>query len=318
MQFRTLGKTGVRVSAISLGGHEFFPNGAVKGFAQGGDATRRPDYIDPGFATPERRALVNKAIEVGINYFDATIDPEVAALNATLPPPQSSPTLMVQCRPQGMCYHYEKGNRGLTDLSRLRPEVERLIALSGRPKLDVLNFGIESPALEDDPKFLDHVARNIAALKSAGLIRFAACDTVNSGESYYTRMMRCGCFDVMWINFGPLWPFPAEKLFPLARELGVAIVTREAFVKGHLFRVAESAALAIDRPTLAGVAIRWILNHPEISTMVLGVRTAKEFESNLEASEAPLSATDTQILAQLRAHPAFAAAHAENERRFRK
>ena len=157
-----------------MGGHEFHPDGAVKGLANGRDATARPDYVDPGFATPERRALVQRAIDAGINYFDVTIDPEVAALRVCLPPQNSSPSLLVQCRPQGMCYRYEMGNRGLGDLSRLRPEVERLLGLCGRQSIDVLNFGLESPALEDHDRFLDRIADNIRVLKENGLIRFAA------------------------------------------------------------------------------------------------------------------------------------------------
>jgi len=325
MQFRPLGKTGISVSEIALGGHEFQPDGSVKGFAAGRDATGKPDFVDPGFATQDRRALVQGALLAGINYFDATIDPEVAALGKLIP---AAPHLLVQCRPQGMCYKYERGNRGLVDIARLRPEVERLLKLLNRPRIDVLNFALESPALEEDPNFLDTLGKNIRTLKDAGLIRFAACDTIDSGERYYERMMHTGHFDLIWIHFGPLWPFPADKLFPLAAKLGLGVVTREAFAKGHLFKVAEQSGLIpaplasaggspLARPHVASAAIRWVLKHKEVSTAVLGMRTAPELQTNLTAASAPFTNEDSALLEKLQSHPAFAAALTENEKRFR-
>jgi len=217
-----------------------------------------------------------------------------------------------------MCYKYEEGNRSLLDTKRLETEVERLVGLLGRKPIDVLNFGLETPALEQDDQFLPRLADNIRHLKQAGLIRFASCDSIDSGESYYQRMMRTGCFDLIWLHFGPLWPFPAQKLFPLAAELGMGVVTREAFTKGHLFRHAEVAGLPATRAQIAAASIRWILSHKEISTMVLGVRNETELESNLAAAATPPTKQDEEILRQLQTQPQFIAALAENEARFRK
>jgi aryl-alcohol dehydrogenase-like predicted oxidoreductase len=306
----------VSVSVLGLGGHEFHPDGKVKAFSDDFSAAVRPGYTNPNFAGPERRELVHFALAQGINYFDATIDPEVQALQTCLPAEAKS--VLIQCRPQGMCYHYDEANRSLVNLELLRGEVERLVHLSGHGRIDVLNFAFEAAALAADKNYLDKIGRNIEALRQAGLVRFAACDCVHSGENHYLTMMRSGLFDVVWLNFGPLCPFPAERIFPLARELGMAVVVREAFQKANLFRTAEAGGLDADRPTLAAAAIRWILHHPEVSSLIVGVRNAAELQSNLTAASTALTASDSSLLGQLRAQPAFINALSEQERLFRR
>ncbi len=318
MNYRELGKSGVSVSVLALGGHEYHPDGRLKGFTDHPGDALKPGYVNAGFGSAERRALVTYAVAQGITYFDATIDPEVAALGECLAAAAPMRPVLVQCRPQGMCYQYDPGNRALADLSRLRPEVERLAKLGGRRRIDVLNFGFEAAALTADPTYLERLAATIGSLKAAGLIRFAACDSLQSGESHYLRVMQAGCFDLVWLNFGPLCPFPAERLFPLARRLGMGVVVREAFQKGNLFRVAEAGGFSEGRKVLADAAIRWILNHRDVSCLVTGVRNVGELEGNLIASGLPPTSQDQDLLERLGRTPAFVQALAEQKSMFLK
>ena len=81
--------------------------------------------------------------------------------------------------------------------------------------------------------------------------------------------------------------------------------------------LAGAASLPVDRATLAGAAIRWILGHPEVSTTVLGMHNPGELQSNLNAATGKLAEEDPATLRQLQADPAFAASLADSERRFR-
>jgi aryl-alcohol dehydrogenase-like predicted oxidoreductase len=317
VEFRELGKTGIRVSALGLGGHEFHPDGRLKGFSDDSKAAVLPGYVNKDFGGPVRQALVQRAIEAGVNYFDATQDPEVTALGECLACSAGKKTVLMQCRPQGMCYHYDAGNRALADPTRLEAEVRRLIALAGRAKIDVLNFGIEASALAEDSEYTEKIAENIQKLKDKGLIRLAACDSLRSGENVYLQLMESECFDVVWLNFGPLCPFPSHRIFPLAEELGMGIVVREAFNKGNLFRAALADGTIENPAELAGAAMRWILSHIEISTLVVGVKNAAEFELNFAAVSHELTEQDVALLDRVRGGPAFGAALAEQEKAFR-
>ena len=71
MQYRTLGRTGLRISEIGLGGHEY----------------RRKSFVKDGRFTvldPSRPAVVKKAIDSGINYFDTTFFEETQSLGTAL------------------------------------------------------------------------------------------------------------------------------------------------------------------------------------------------------------------------------------------
>ena len=87
---RTLGHTGIPVSALALGGHEYLADGRLKGFGDDFENAVLAGYRRSDFGGPARRAIVARALARGVNYFDVTIDPEVEALGRTLRSPAQS------------------------------------------------------------------------------------------------------------------------------------------------------------------------------------------------------------------------------------
>lgn len=69
MKYNTLGKTGLQVSALGLGGHEF------EWSFSGNVKNSRMTSFDP-----DRTAVIEKAFEGGVNYFDTTFFEEVQSL----------------------------------------------------------------------------------------------------------------------------------------------------------------------------------------------------------------------------------------------
>lgn len=302
MQYRPLGRTGFDVSIVALGGHEYHPDGRLKGIQDEFEKAIKAGYKNPNFASPERRALVKFAVEKGVNYFDVTIDPEIEAIGTCLRALGKVPDAIVQCRPQGLCYKYEEGNPSLADLSRLRPEVERIAALAGLGRIGVLNFGFESEALARDPDYFKKLAGVIAALKKDGLIQYAACDSLFSGEEQYLRMVDSGVFDIVWVTLGPLAAWAIPQVFPRAKARGTGIVVREAFAKGQLFKILDTAPLGIDAGRLAAATIRWVLAQDGVATLVVGARDAAQFGANLDAASLPFGDEDRDILDRVLAH----------------
>jgi aryl-alcohol dehydrogenase-like predicted oxidoreductase len=245
MEFREVGNTGVKLSRVALGGHEYLPNGNSRGFNEDFAKATTPGHIFPGFGGEKRKAVLKAAYDAGVNFFDVTLDSEKEALGrnlAEMPPPFE---VYVQTRPEAMNYSYDPGNRKMTDLALLRAEVQRILKILRRERLELLNLGILRAALDRDPDFTSKLAANVKALQKEGLILFAAADTF-SGEASYKAMVASGAFATLNINFNVADTYPEREIFPFARRQNMRVVVREAYIKGVLFRLGREAGIDDD------------------------------------------------------------------------
>lgn len=280
MIYRQYGKTGLKVSILGLGGHEFYPGGRIKGFQDDFDKAVTRGHIFSNFGERNREEIMIHALENGINFFDATIDSEKEALGRLLKKLAPSSEILIQTRPEGMCYGYDPNNKQMSDFQLLRNEVLRILKLMQRDTIDILNLAFMKTALEADPEYLDKISHNIQALKQEGLIRFANADTF-SGNDIYLQQINKGCFDSIYINYNLADSFMEEQVVPAAVNKSMGILTRELFMKGKLFAMGEEAGIH-DRKWLAQIFMKWNLQNTSVSTAVIGVSNVNQLESNLQ------------------------------------
>jgi len=293
------------LSRVILGGHEYLPDGLSRAFNEDMQKAVTPGYIFPGFGGPLRRAVVERALALGITTFDVTIDSEKEALARNLADLQVAGPIVVQTRPEGMLYGYDLFNRKLVSPGVLRAEVLRILELMGRESLDILNIGILSEALSHDAAYLQTLAENIARLKSEGLIRCAAADSF-SGEPTYRALIESGAFDTLNVNFNVADDGAARTIMPLAKERGVRVVAREVFMKGAWFHLCRE--LNIDDLDLAArVAIKWVAAQQNVDAIILGVDHVRQLETGVEAVLAPrMTKEEESLLARIMESAAFA------------
>jgi aryl-alcohol dehydrogenase-like predicted oxidoreductase len=315
MEFYQVADTNVRLSRVVLGGHEYLPNGNSRGFNEDFARAITPGHSFPGFGGAQRKALLAAAYDIGVNFFDVTLDAEKEALGrnlAEMPPPYD---VYVQTRPEAMNYSYDPGNRKMTDLGLLRAEVQRILKILRRERLELLNLGILRTALDGDPDFVSKLAANIKALQKEGLILFAAADTF-SGGSTYKAMIESRAFATLNINFNIADHEPEREIFPFAKQCGTRVVVREAFVKGVLFRLGHEAGLK-DDALLARAAMKWLASRPGLDSVIIGADTAEHFRDNVRAFEQPsLDVAEVAVLEKLRAHPSFIALQKQKREEF--
>jgi aryl-alcohol dehydrogenase-like predicted oxidoreductase len=315
MDFYQVADTNVRLSRVVLGGHEYLPNGNSRGFNEDFARAITPGHSFPGFGGAQRKALLAAAYDIGVNFFDVTLDAEKEALGrnlAEMPPPYD---VYVQTRPEAMNYSYDPGNRKMTDLGLLRAEVQRILKILRRERLELLNLGILRTALDGDPDFVSKLAANIKALQKEGLILFAAADTF-SGGSIYKAMIESRAFATLNINFNIADHEPEREIFLFAKQCGTRVVVREAFVKGVLFRLGREAGLK-DDALLARAAMKWLASRPGLDSVIIGADTAEHFRDNVRAFEQPsLDAAEVAVLDRLRAHPSFIALQKQKHEEF--
>ena len=302
---------GFTLSCVALGGHEYLDDGRSRGFNESFADAITPGHIFPGFGGPGRRAVLARAYDLGINFFDVTLDSEKEALGrnlAEMPPPHD---VFVQTRPEGMVYGYDPGNAKLLDLGLLRAEVQRCLGLLRRERIDILNCAIMAAALKGRADYLDILAGNVAELQREGLIGLAAADTF-SGLAVYRAMVATGAFATLNVNFNLADDGPGDGLLGLP----AGIVAREAFIKGEIFRLGQAAGIP-DAGLLARAAMKWVMAHKGVDAVIAGAATPAHLTANVAAALMPaMNEDEMAAMAAIAVLPEFDALRTARRRAF--
>jgi predicted aldo/keto reductase-like oxidoreductase len=317
MLYKRLGKLEVFISVIAMGGHEYLPSGLSRGFNENLELAIQPGYIFNGFGQDARKQVLHTAFDHGINFFDVTMDSEKEALGRNLKDIRPPYEIYVQTRPESLGFNYDKNNvfSKFDRYEPLKAEVQRILKLIQRERIDFLNIPFMKVALDNDPNYMDKIRRNIQALKQEGLIQFAVADTF-SGESTYLKQIEADCFDAIFINFNFGDYRGEEKVLPRAHGKGMGVFARETFMKGKLFRMAEDIQFN-DSNRLAHAALRWTLAHDDVTTVVYGTHTQSELLNALQVLKNPqFTEDDRSLLAQIEKSDAFKVFEAEKTKEF--
>jgi aryl-alcohol dehydrogenase-like predicted oxidoreductase len=143
------------------------------------------------------------------------------------------------------------------------------------------------------------------------------------------RTLRSGLIDAVQVVYNVFDQAPEDELFPLCRELGVAIIARVPLDEGSLTgtltldsrwpdgdwrntyfhganlqatipRVEALRPLVPPGETMAQLALRFILSNPDVTTVIPGTRRPEHLAANIAASAA--GALPPDLLAVLREH----------------
>lgn len=304
MLYKRLANLDVFISVISMGGHEYLPSGLSRGFNEDMQLAVRPGHIFDGFGQEARKQILRTAFDNGINFFDVTQDSEKEALGRNLREIKPPYEVYIQTRPESFGYNYDENNVKLAKYDLLKAEVQRILKLMQRERIEFLNVPFMQAALDNDPDYMDKINHNIRELKREGLIRFAVADTF-SGEATYLTQIDRGCFDAIYINFNFVDCRPAERILPRAAAKGMGVFAREAFMKGELFRMAEEVRFG-DTAGLADAALRWVLAHDEVTTVTYGTGKPRNLLNALKVlKSATFTEEDGAILEQVKKSERF-------------
>lgn len=284
MLTRTLGRTGIPVSSISLGG--LF----ISQF--GGDRSRAI-------------ATIRRALERGINLFD------------TAPRYYDSEEVLGEALAGVTETHYITTKLGTRDpefnprdKQQLRRSVENSLRLLRRDHIDVLL--IHEPDRpgqfdwwDDGERFHGPVRELLEELKQEGVIRWTGLGGTTAYEM--PRIMATGYFDVVLtaFNYSLLWCEAELAVLPEGERQGMGVMSGSPLQQGALARrydqeIAHGApwlspprreqfrrlyALLdeIEIP-LPELALRFVLSEPRIHTAILGARSLEEVDAGADAA----------------------------------
>ncbi len=283
MKYALLGRTGLRVSRVSLGTVSLGMDYGIQ--APGGHG--RPSVADA-------LSLLGKAADHGINFFD------------------TAPGYGESERVLGSFFRSNSGCLVATKVSisrdaggkRLRgPAIRRSVLASvegslrnlRREALDVVQIHNATVDVIREGE----IAEALLDAKRRGTVRFLGASVYTEAEAL--AVIEAGDFDVLQVAYNLLDQRMAARVFPAAEPGGVGIMVRSAFLKGALTakaewlppelaplrRAAERAkdSLAGSWHSLEKTALRFCLSTPFASTVLIGARTEEELGQSLAAAE---------------------------------
>jgi len=317
VNYRKLGNSGWNVSEIGFGG-----------WALGGQWGGQDDH--------DSVAALNKAIDLGLNFIDTAegygdgrSERVIAQVLrgrservyvATKTPPKPGPW-----PPTPYCTVEERYPE-----QYLRANVEARLENLGTDCLDVLQLHSWTRAFNRNPAPLEILRR----LREEGKLRLIGISTPEQDQNCVIDLMRRGYLDVVQVIYNLFEQEPAAEFLPAARESGTGVIVRVVFdegvltgkyAKGHKFpendfrsryfagdrleraveRVEQiradvaEAGLASEY-SLADVALKFALAHPAVSTVIPGIRNARQ--AGLNAGVSGKADLPDALLRRLRRH----------------
>lgn len=193
------------------------------------------------------------------------------------------------------------------------------------PAIDLIQFHVWEDSWAKDERW----QRAMEELKREGLVRAVGVSVNRWEPENVLETLKTGQVDAVQVIYNIFDQAPEDELFPLCRELDIAVIARVPFDEGTLTgnltvdsrwpegdwrngyfnpqNLAESVARAEAlRPlvpqgmTMAELALRFILANPDVSTVIPGMRKAQHVVANCGAGGG--SPLDPALLAELKKH----------------
>ncbi len=197
------------------------------------------------------------------------------------------------------------------------------------------NLGIETIDLQQFHAWSDEWAdderwqRVVSDLKAEGVVRAFGISVNRWEPANVLRALDTGLIDSVQVVYNIFDQAPEDELLPTCQERGIGVIARVPFDEGSLTdtltpgstweegdfrnlyftpenlretlaRVESLRPLVPAGMTLPDVALRFILEHPAVSTIIPGMRRIRHVEQNVSASGA--GSLQGELYRALRAH----------------
>jgi aryl-alcohol dehydrogenase-like predicted oxidoreductase len=284
MKYRVLGRTGMKISEIALGGHY---NG-VGWREKGSDKQER------------RNEVIGEAYKLGINFFDSNEVYESAKIGIALSENKiQRETIHLAADTNA----YENVRKNLINniVKDTINEVDRHIEALKTTYVDIFRLTTWSSPYNKEGIRAGVEAFNI--LKKDGKAKFFAISNHNP-KDLLQIIDEVPEVDVLYIPYSYITN-KAEEVFPVAKKKGIGIICIKPFVQGTFFNLkgidTKSLGAVVEgwlkesdktpeeliknnKQTLALANLKYILNNENITTVIPGMETREEVRENVRAS----------------------------------
>ncbi len=316
MQYRKLGSTGFESSEVGFGAWAI---GGSWGAQDDGDSLQ----------------ALHAAIDAGINFIDTAAGygngHSERLIGQVIKERKESIFVATKTPPSAGDWPpnpYEQVNDRYSE-AYLRENIEERLRCLGTEAIDLLQLHTWTRAWNRDPQPLEILQK----LKQEGKIRAIGISTPEHDQNSVIDLMRAGLIDSVQLIYNIFEQEPAAELLPVAQQTNTAVIVRVAFDEGVLTgkynantefpegdfrrgyfagdRMARAAKrvdairddlAAIDGfdYTMAQTALKFVLQHPAVSTVIPGIRTIEQAQLNAGVSDLP--ALSDEVMRKLYRH----------------
>jgi aryl-alcohol dehydrogenase-like predicted oxidoreductase len=297
MQYRTFGRTGWTVSEIGYGM-----------WGMGGWSGSDDD---------ESLAALGRSIVLGCTFFDTAWaygrgKSEQLLAEARRRYPHAPIRIATKIPPKNMQWPAKAEDTAADayPADHIREYTEKSLRNLDADTIDLQQFHVWSDTWADDEGW----QRGVRAMKDEGLVRAFGISVNRWQPTNVMRALKTGLIDSVQVVYNIFDQAPEDELFPFCQANNIAIIARVPFDEGSLTgtltpnskwpeddwrntyfspdrlpeileRVERLGVLVPDGMDLPELALRFILEHPAVSTTIPGMRRPGHVERNIAASD---------------------------------
>jgi len=276
MRYRILGRTGLEVSEIGIGGHEYRRHLNPHQFP----VTRNmKEFLK---TQPRRTRLIRKALDAGVNFFDTTLEEEAESLGLALKTLRRRKEVYVAVMTVFPFREMMKAPRSRWKEIAAQGIEKRL----GQLQSDYIDiFNVHMPEDNYSTDLLKAMVEVLEEMKHEGKVRYVGASSHNL--RFLVELMRkYDYFDSVMVPYNYHEQQAREIIFPLCKALNVGTVVMKPLswpYYGIPFMCFCPANLRTGPYTPAQASLRWTLNSPEVSTVVPSANSVAELQENIGA-----------------------------------
>lgn len=305
MKFRTLGRTGLQISEVGYGAWGI---GGIQW--TGGD-------------DQEAIRALNQAIDQGLNFIDTALaygDGHSERLVGEVARARAEEILIATKIPP---LNREWPARDVP-LREVFPAdyivkcTEESLRNLGVETIDLQQLHVWTDRWAEDPEWLEALTR----LREQGKIRYIGLSLNDYQPANAIKVLRLGHIDTVQVIYNIFEQAPEDQLFPVCEELNIGVLARVPFDEGGLtgtirpdsvfpesdfrsfffrgdrkqkvFDRVERLKLLLNHEamSLPELALRYVLSHDAVSTVIPGMRSTRHVDSNISWSDGRRLSTD--------------------------
>ncbi len=291
----TLATAAVAVPSLRAETVEGTPS--VKSYREIGQTGLKMSDISFGTGKLSASSMILRAVDSGINYFDTAPDYGRAekTIGEAMVKLRRDKIIIASkfCTPVPYPGHLPLGTKKKDYIAAVEGSLSRM-------RTDYLDFcfvhaiGEMSKDLEAEKKRLldGEMLDAVSELKKAGKIRFLATSShgPTNMEELLMTAVTSGHFDMIMASFN-FMKFPSlPNVMKEAHKRKVGVIAMKTLAG------AKDMDIGSKEQEFSHAAFKWVLKHPEVSGLVVTMKTVSDIELYLKASGAKFTAADKEVL----------------------